>query len=242
MIASRITAVVDTNVILDIFAASDLLDAYEKHGGDSDDALFRRVRARESLLLGWHFHSIGATTLSLPDESLRVMASRTPPDDPNEFAYQHVQLSIYFVKDYVLDRWNAATIPDVDANLDGSACDDKLIELAKKHRAPLVSNEGYSLRGVSSADPKKIRAKAIAQGVAVFTPRQFWQRTIGERACKKFLTRFDAQAPRYLRGQGHSEAARKAVSMRRAILRHVFFGETSTETRVPVRLEQRTAT
>lgn len=236
MTPRRVAAIVDTNVILDVFAVSDLLDAYAKAGGESDAALFRRVRARESHLLAWYLHSIGATTFSLPAESTRIMARRAPPDAMNTFASQHVQLSIYFLSDYVLDRWDSRVEPGSDAGLSGEACDDKLVEMALRHRAPLITNEGYSIRGVSADEPRKLRAKASARGVPVFTPRQFWMGKMGERATRKFLARFDAQAPKYLRGQGNSVAAQNAVRMRRALLHHVFFGATANGGRVPVRL------
>jgi hypothetical protein len=55
-------------------------------------------------------------------------------------------------------------VPGCDAGLHGSKGDDKLLELAQRHLAPPLINEGYSIEGVLSDDPKRLRARANSMG------------------------------------------------------------------------------
>lgn len=145
-------------------------------------------------------------------------------------------MSIYVVKDYVLDSWQHRSVRGADRDLTGERCDDLLLALAREEHVPLVSNEGYSLAGVSSANPRGLRAKGCRAGVPVLTPREFWSGHISDgRACRDFLARFDAETPKYLAGKGHSTEHTNAVNLRRGILRHIFFGETSNGRVVRVR-------
>lgn len=234
---SATTAIVDTNVILDIFTVNDLVGAYAKR--DDSESLFRRVRIRESLLLAWYLRSIGATTRSLQNEVTRLMVKRAPPESTTiESRYPNVMVN--FVRPYVLDRWNVL-LDDSDAGLVGRQCDDKLLELAKEHSAPLITNEGYSIDGVSSNDPKKLRARGAAKQLRVFTPREFWQGQMGDRAWRRFLKRFTDAAPKFIKREAHPEAMEKALGEYHSILRHVFFGKTSTGDRLPVKLPPTTS-
>jgi hypothetical protein len=225
----RFAAVIDTNVLLDIYSIADLEKAYgAAAGAETDETHFRRVRARESLVFAWLLHQRAATTISLPFEPSRMLVRDAPPDARDTLQTQHVQLSIYVVKDYVLDSWDHRSVRGADKNLTGERCDDLLLALAREERAPLVTNEGYSLSGVSSATPRGLRAKGLRAGVRVLTPRDFWSGAISDgRACRQFLARFDSETPKYLAGKGHPKEHTNAVNLRRGILRHLFFGETS---------------
>lgn len=227
----RLAAIIDTNVVLDIYLFDALDKAYGKAGEglDSREAFFRRVRARESPLLAWYFHSTGSITLALHHEPGVQMVKQAGPKTLGLLASQQAQISIYFVKDYVLNRWNDKYEPNSDAGLSGEDCDNKLLDLAALHRAPLITNEGYTVDGVTDASPTKLRRKGKKRSILVQTPREFWTGKMGERACKKFITRFDSQAPKYLRDQGRSAAATRAVDIRRAFLMHVFFGIASND-------------
>lgn len=228
-----VQAVVDTNVVLDIYSITDLSRAHES-GGDDDtpERLFRRVRLRESLMLAWLFHVTHAVTVSLPNELQRLAARHAPPDAKGTVELQHMQLSIYLQKDLVLSNW-VALMENVDEGLVGSKADAALLDLCRKYRAPLITNEGYSVAGVS--DSHGLRAKAISAGIRVFTPRQYWSGKIGETSTRKFLARYDAVSKRFVRRQNSTSAVKDAVSLRRAILQHVFFGHTKGAT-LPVRL------
>jgi hypothetical protein len=108
-----ITAIVDTNVLIDVLSSGDLERAYQRSNGtDSDEATFRRVRSRESLILAWYLHSRGAKTCSLDDEPLRTLMAQAEPADKTKLQTQHVQLSVHLVNEHVLDRWTWLTISE----------------------------------------------------------------------------------------------------------------------------------
>lgn len=84
------------------------------------------------------------------------------------------------------------------------------------------------LAGVSAANPKRLRAKALAAGVRVYTPRQFWSGKIGAgSACRKFLRRFDRQAQRFLHGFARGSPVADTLRDMRGYYGHVLFGFTS---------------
>ena len=83
-----VKCIVDTNVLADVFTCADLLRAYERPGATDNENLethFRRVRARESLLLAIYFHEQGFRTMSLPNEWIRTATRLAPPEDVTNF-------------------------------------------------------------------------------------------------------------------------------------------------------------
>lgn len=226
---SHVVAIIDTNVILDIFSMTDLMTAAmaaSPPDTDSSDAYFRRIRSRESLLLAWFLHTRAATTISLHHEVIRALTRAVDPTAVRTREWQHVQLSIYLLKDRVLDRWDGRAPADSDRGLTNHQGDDLLLHLARKYGAPLITNEGYSLQGVSDLKKDKLRFRAKEQGIEVHTPREFWGGRMGERACRKFLARYDRVVPRFLRRQNNAAGALEAVRFRRGFLDHVFYGHT----------------
>jgi len=231
--------VLDTNVVMDVYACTDLFREYEKTGGsglNTKEAIFRRARTRESVVLGCHFHDVAATTWSLADESLEILQRLSPHSDGRDFYTHFTTWLIWFVKDYVLERWNWVTTMGAGAGLKGSECDDYLIKVCQESGIPLITNEGYSSSGTSEADSKKIRAKAIASGVKVYTPKQFWNGKINpSRATRRFLRRFDSNLWKFLKGR--PATVRQTLQVIRGYYQHIFFGlvQNSTE-RVRVQL------
>lgn len=129
-------AVIDTNVVIDMRSCADLVQEYEKGpsslaAAQTPEATFRRARVRESMILGWYLHRATAATSSLPDESVRTLTRMADPSDVLEFGTHFTTWFIYFVKDYVLDRWYEGVLPGVDTGLKGSDCDDLLVELCR---------------------------------------------------------------------------------------------------------------
>lgn len=47
-----------------------------------------------------------------------------------------------------------------------------MLQRAAGEKTPLVTNEGLTETGIND-DPKKLRARAIAVGVGVFTPKEY---------------------------------------------------------------------
>lgn len=83
---SQFTAVVDTNVLLDVYSCHDVAKTYDDvHSRlgvaavDERSVVYRRARAQESLWLAIYFNKIGATTFSLHHESVELLTARVPP-------------------------------------------------------------------------------------------------------------------------------------------------------------------
>lgn len=101
----------DTNGFLDMLSNRDLTRAYEKPGFDveSPEAVFRRARARESILCACYFNEVGATTHVLKDEVLAQLEKMGPPENDSAETYHTTQV-IHFVNDYVLHRWSVRAL------------------------------------------------------------------------------------------------------------------------------------
>ena len=92
-----------------MFSNRDLTREYEKPGFDveSHEAVFRRARARESILAGaCYFNEVGATTHVLKDEVLAQLEKMAPPEIDSAETYHTTQV-IHFVNDYVLPQWSS---------------------------------------------------------------------------------------------------------------------------------------
>jgi hypothetical protein len=165
-------AVTDTNVLLDVHSCHDLTtaynDAYARLGKAAVDDLtvvYRRARARESLLLGMHLNRVKATTYSLHFEPVDLLTKRAPPAAGGAtMESDFTNMFLHFVKDYVLPDWNMImpTQPGTEAKNDA---DKAYIDYAKQHGLPLITNEGYGQNGLVD---EKMRKLAKDAGVAVY--------------------------------------------------------------------------
>jgi hypothetical protein len=207
-------AVLDTNVKLDIFSLHDVLESHDEallvRGGAALHErrfVYKRARARESLLLAVQLHRMRATTFSLHHEQIELLTGRVPHDAvggrslPSDF----VTFFLHFVKDYVLPDWNPA-MPREPGTERSNEADAALIEAARELGVPLITNEGYSQDGVVD---EKLRKRARDAGVPVFTPREFWSGKLDEQeAIEWFLSMFAAKMPSYLaeRERDHGKA------------------------------------
>jgi hypothetical protein len=196
-------AVTDTNVLLDIYSCHDLSTAYDQAyarlgGGAVDDlaVVYRRARARESLLLAMHFNKVKAATCSLHFEPLDLLTRRAPPAPGGAtLESDFTTVFIYFVKDYVLPDWTTQ-MPTQPGGEAGSDADKAYVAFAKEHGLPLITNEGYGQNGIVD---EKMRKLAKDEGVAVFAPREFYAGKIDEAVeIEAFLRRFKEQAPAYM--------------------------------------------
>jgi hypothetical protein len=200
---SQFSAVVDTNVVLDVYSCHDVAKRYDEvHSRlgiaavDEASVVYRRTRARESLLLAIYFNKIGASTFSLHHESVELLTTRVPPAPGGQtLESDFTTVFLYFVKDYVLPEWESH-MPTEPGDASGNDADRLLVEFAKEHALPLITNEGFTQRGVVE---EKMRKRAREAGVSVFSPRQFYLGKIDEAAeIEAFLSRFRDQVPRYL--------------------------------------------
>ncbi len=196
-------AVLDTNVFLDIHSCHDLvgtLNARHMEVGDTavDERVvtYRLARARESVLLAIYLNKIGATTYSLHSEPVEILVRSAPPaPGGTTMESDFTTVFIHFVKDFILPAWNSTMPTEPDSQAKNEA-DAALIRYAKENALPLITNEGYTQRGLVD---EKMRKLAKDAGVAVYAPREFYAGKINEAdEVESFLQRFRDQAPRYL--------------------------------------------
>ncbi|HEX7602584.1 MAG TPA: hypothetical protein VF316_13300, partial [Polyangiaceae bacterium] len=165
-------AVVDTNVLLDIFSCHNVTSMYEKvgvEGVDSPPAVYRRARARESLLLAICFHKVGARTYSLHSEPILMLTKNVDPHDDTNFETHYAKIFANFVSPRVPAGWQPL-MSDTPSHEAGNAADGAIVEFAKKKGLPLITNEGFTETGYSEG---KIAKRAKAGGVSVFFPKDF---------------------------------------------------------------------
>src|SRR5262245_16783308 len=145
-------AVLDTNVLLDIYSGHDLLAAYDNLGTEQPNApelVFRRARARDGLLLASYLHKQRLTTCSLDNEFKNGLRMLAPPTQITDFKCHFTTFFVWFVKDHIFPDWNAAFVEGNDAGLKGTACDTVLLDVARYNALPLITNEGFGVEGVN---------------------------------------------------------------------------------------------
>lgn len=203
---------------------------------DQEPMVYRRARARESLLLCMHLHGSWSDTLSLHEALAQLMAKAPPDQLASSFETAFTTIFIWFVKDYVLPRWEML-VPTQPGTEKGSAADRAYVESAKSGGLPLVTNEGFTPSGIVD---QGLRKRAKTAGVPVFTPREFYDGKINEAVeIGGFLTRFRDQAPRYLAAHweriGKKDKSDELLTLVFGVYRHVLLGETEGRS-TPVRV------
>lgn len=238
----RYLAIVDTNVLVDLYTPTDLLRAYaSKSPEDLDDrnCVYRRARVRESMLFALYLHESGATTLSLHDEPLAKLVELVPPrPDEREgspesvapvtrersgeeiFASNFLRVFLHFVKSTLLSSWDDKASLEARSQR-GNRADVALLWLAYGHGSTLVTNEGNA--STSRVNPRSLRAKGERVGVRVKTPLDFVPSTFDfDRAIDRFLASWYANAPAYIAGDDVTEEFMAYMS---GYYRHVLLGD-----------------
>jgi hypothetical protein len=232
----RCIAVFDTNVVLDITCAKDFFDSAsnavvrlgEAAAMNDDDVVFRRHRARESMAAALHVADIRGKVFCLDQEITKVQLALVPPKSPKDDPKLHFAIVFFqFVREWLLRRW--VTVGDrPEPMVKGNAADTFLVRRASELGVPFVSNEGLQADGSVVVEKGGARAKAIAAGVPVYTPREFSdaRRVDRERLFNGFLERFETRGHEFLRGRKDARLIGNSMSIVHGIYRHVFFGET----------------
>ena len=85
----KVVAVLDTNAFLDVYSCHDVLRDYEalytnlgQAAAEDPKCVYRRARARESLLLAIYLHQLQGATVTLQDELLKQLEGAAPPRTP----------------------------------------------------------------------------------------------------------------------------------------------------------------
>src|SRR6266851_8187132 len=144
----RVDCIIDTNVIADVYTCASIVQTYQAGPSTKEtvQTLYVRARARESLILLWHLHCSASTSWSLPLESTRTILKIADPRAATDFGTHWTTWIVWFVKDYIIDRWNFLSGRDADGGFKGKDCDHLLLETCRLARLPLITNEGYTPR------------------------------------------------------------------------------------------------
>jgi hypothetical protein len=204
--AGEITAVLDTNVFVDLYSWH---DAAEATPGPRRDYRFRRVG--EALRLAIHLHKRSAVTWSLKHEPIETLVKHSPPsagvDGPGASMTAYTRFVIYFVKDRLCPRWCPIMPHRERRSVRGNDADTRLLREAKKLNVPLITSEGNLHTPGKRLHPKSLRARAQAEGVAVFTPGEFCLGKVSDRDIALFLERFRKLGPKVYAGHEHYNRA-----------------------------------
>jgi hypothetical protein len=159
------------------------------------------------------------------------------PDDT--FDKHYTIFFVHFVYPRALGGWATGSDPRLDQRI--ADPDGHLLEIARENGLPLITNECYSPEGIdertdNSRRRKKLRHRARAAGVQVFTPREFWDGKIdAEAEAEDFLRRFREAAPAYAAAHSRPDIARNSLDALNALYNHVLLGYTASfKERVPV--------
>jgi len=171
------TVVLDTNVIIEAVSA-ELLNYIENR--PPVEVLLcpkfrtRQLRARYSLLCVWHIAETGQRGISLHEEVERKLKKIVPPGSDEDATL----LTEAIVHRVVGGLGRLEWIADDERSSRGNAADAWLVELAGKHNAPLLTNEGVTPTGIRDRKPsgKTIRVRAKKESVRVFAPVEFIDR------------------------------------------------------------------
>lgn len=188
--------------------------------------VFRRNRARESLLLALHLHLRGASTYSFQNEHIDQLKKVSPTESEdyqkslaNAFTVQF----IHFVRPKLLNRWGQEWM--APETVTGTAADKALVEFAQRMKLPLITNEGNTPSGVLE---QGMRKRAREAKVLVYTPRDFYTGHLDcGAASENFLKQFRSAAPSYIGarplylGKNPNELGRRVRKRLQKLLLHM---------------------
>jgi hypothetical protein len=238
----KVAAVLDTNAFLDVYSCHDVFRDYDalyvnlgQAAAEDRKCVYRRARARESLLLAIYLHRLQVATVTLQDELLEQLEGAAPPKTPDgaptPFETVFTTTTIHFTKDAIIPDWEPGfahpkpgwekTLPPELLNAEllvpgheelekptGSRADTFHIACAKDLGVPLITNEGFGEEGYGSG---KVIKRAGRAGVSALRPYEFYRGQLDEeKAISWFLDRFKDEAPKYLENRIEKVGADKA--------------------------------
>jgi len=174
---------IDTNVMLEVYSDADLRSAAET--GDRVATEDRRMRAQGSLWMAMVLDDLRAASVSYEHENLNNILRLAPPGSGGGAL---VCVALYLIRDHVCHHW-VAGVTQVGAEQGNRARDRLLVDEAGKLGIPVVSRDQYC------------HQYGAAQGVAVFTPEDFADRSglTRQHARERFLARLRRAARAYVR-------------------------------------------
>lgn len=169
----------DTNVMLEIYSIGALLRLGDELGTEeavlqSPKYRYRQLRARHSTILAWWLAKRGQVVGMLGNEfvdQLQLMApSVGPGEDATAFIFTAAIVRV--VRPLVLGSFKAGALTDVDHSATGTRADTEILKQAAGARTPFITHEGLTETGFNE-DPKRLRGRAKALGVPVFTAKEY---------------------------------------------------------------------
>lgn len=170
----------DTNVMLEIYSIGALLRLADELGSEeaaltSTKYRYRQLRARHSTLLAWWLSKEGRVVGMLGNEFVDQLELMAPPNvapDEDATATIFTKAILHVIRPLVLSGFKAGPLVAVDHVATGTKADTEILTQAAGARTPLVTHEGWTEAGFND-HPKKLRGRAKALGVPVFTAREY---------------------------------------------------------------------
>lgn len=153
------SAVVDTNVIIEISTIADL----ERECGSSCLQRYeqRREKAKESMAMALCFHCEKTTTLSLGGELDRKLDELAPNDaDGSLFP----SMFGHFLMDYIFTGWKPRCLSS-DSEVKGNDVDRMLVDCAAEYNIPMITRE--------TNEENVLRTHARRRKVELLSPRDW---------------------------------------------------------------------
>jgi hypothetical protein len=172
-------AFVDTNVMNEYMAVTDLARAIDLAVEFNVDAEPRRLRARGTLWMAMALDQLGVATVCLEDEVLPLVLRQAGDDD---LRHAWLTLTKRFIHPVICNGW---TLLNLDATVGGHDRNDTIVaEQGAARGIPVITR-----------DPGVVR-KTKARGGTVMTPEAFAARVLSiDDARSRFFERFDKSAP-----------------------------------------------
>lgn len=175
----RCDLLVDTNVAVEFFSMGDLLRVGDEIGSSallrgSPSFEYRLARARHSIVLVSWLGQRGLNAGMLGnevDDMLDTKLAPKPKPGGDGISRAITSAIMHVVCDYVTG-WPIGALTKVDHTLKGTAADTELLRMACEDKLAIVTNEEFTPGGIVP-DPKKLRSRARAAGVAVYTPEEY---------------------------------------------------------------------
>jgi hypothetical protein len=218
-------AVIDTNVVMDIFGCFHVVRHYDDPGitAEHPKSVYRRDRARQALLLAQHLHNIKATTFNIY-EPMTIVVREVDPEVSDTFEHHYTRIFANYVKGHVIPDWVMLQPAQQGEEGKGDKADSALVQYAKDYDVPLISFEGFTPSGIDPGN--KMRRKALGAGVRVLTPSDFYGDADEQLLAALFYNGFRNGAKRYI-DEGPAPAInRVAVNDVNRYFQHVLFGIT----------------
>jgi hypothetical protein len=231
-------AVLDTNVFLSIATC---LDAAQHYAVDpftlSAKGVFVRQRIREAIVLSQYLHDTKALTYCL-EEAHRVAFDRVDPTRTDRLEHAFTYIWLDYVLFGLLPGWQVGFPSNATNEPRGSAADSLIVEKAKEFAIPVISYEGFTPTGLDES--KGLRKKALAAGVTVVTPAEFYNGADESVLADAFYNNFRDGSFAFARSRPPEQAMNfaKALDVVDAYYRHVLYGEARGHTKpVPVKMK-----